>query len=92
MAWGISDLIKLLDRWEIWKQVRDNALRVPDLERRIAELEQRLDPAPGERCPRCGELTMRVTESAPDPLFHVLGKSRQAMRCSSCGLTQERIA
>jgi hypothetical protein len=35
MAFGIPDLVALMDRWGVWKEVRANADKVPTLGRRI---------------------------------------------------------
>jgi hypothetical protein len=39
MAWGLDDILKMLDRWGEWKRMREAPPRVDALENRIAELE-----------------------------------------------------
>lgn len=90
MAWGISDLVALLDRWDVWKQVRENAGRVPALEARVAALEACLAAAPGRNCPACGKPAWRVIASAPDPDFGEVGMVRRTLACSECGFTEAR--
>lgn len=85
MALGISDITALLDRWDEWKRIRDAATKVPELEARIVALEGMLGgKRPGDVCPKCGEKTLRLTESS------VRGSGRDAYtrkryRCESEG-------
>lgn len=92
MAWLLSDLIALMDRWKDWKDVKAAAEKVPQLEARIAALESRLSRTPGEACPKCGELTFRVESTRPDPTFGELGVSRRTMRCGECAFQEDRTA
>jgi hypothetical protein len=91
MAFGIKDLVSLMDHWDVWKEMRANAERVPDLEQRITALEEKLRRAPGEACPSCGAFELRVAKSAPDPTFGRLGGARRTMKCSECGFEEEKI-
>jgi len=89
MAWGLSDLIALMDRWGIWKEVRANAEKVPALEQRIAVLEQRLQRAPGEACPKCGALEFRTDKVERNTgHFGQLGALDRHLKCGSCGHTE----
>lgn len=47
MTLRLSDLVVRLENWGTWTHVRDNATRVPELERRIAALEKRLEQLTG---------------------------------------------
>jgi len=91
MAWGLSDLIGLLDRWAVWKEMKANADKVPQLERRIAALEARLQRAPGEACPRCGAYEFRVIKSERDQVLGRLGGMRQHLECKECGFKDEKL-
>ena len=73
MSWGLSDLAALMDRWGTWKEVHANADKVPALEQRIAALEERLQRAPGDTCPKCGALECRTekTERSTGPFSAV---------------------
>jgi len=66
--------------------------KVPDrmaaLEKRMAEMEAQLKPAPGERCDGCGELGLRLQSS------RVVGEAankytKLKWKCEKCGLTIE---
>lgn len=91
MAWGLSDLVALMDRWKDWQEVRQAAQRVPELERRIAALEERLEGGSGESCPSCGKPFLRVVASKPDPELGVVGARRHQLRCSECGFRDEKL-
>jgi hypothetical protein len=91
LPFGLSDLIALLDRWSVWKDMRATLAKVPALEERIAALEERLQRAPGEACPKCGELAFRSKKSAAMP--GKLGRTghRQVwMECTACGYADKR--
>jgi predicted nucleic-acid-binding Zn-ribbon protein len=92
MAWGLSDLVALMDRWSIWKEVRANADKVPALEQRIASLEERLQRAPGEACPKCGAWEFRTEKAvrSSTPLGR-LGALDRHLKCSNCGHTEVRM-
>jgi ribosomal protein S27AE len=91
MAWGLSDLIALMDRWGIWKEVRSNAEKVPSLERRITALEQRLQRAPGEACPKCGALEFRTERTVQSNThFAALGALDRHLKCGACAYTEVR--
>ncbi|MBO6550735.1 MAG: hypothetical protein JJ964_14085 [Rhizobiales bacterium] len=61
----LDNLIAVLERWDVWKELKSNADKIPELEKRITELEQKLERCPGEACPKCGHLTLRRTRAAP---------------------------
>jgi predicted nucleic-acid-binding Zn-ribbon protein len=92
MAFGIPDLVALMDRWGVWKEVRANADKVPALERRIAALEERLQRAPGTACPKCGALEFRTEKVSPakGPLS-IVGAVDRHLKCSACGHTEVRM-
>jgi ribosomal protein S27AE len=92
MAWGLSDLVSLMDRWSTWKEVRANADKVPALEQRIASLEERLQRAPGETCPKCGAWEFRTEKAvrSSGPLGR-LGALDRHLKCGACGYTEVRM-
>ena len=92
MAWGLSDLVTLMDRWGIWKEVRANADKVPALEQRIADLEERLQRAPGEACPKCGALEFRKEKTVPSTgPFGKVGAIDRHLKCGACGHTEVQM-
>jgi predicted nucleic-acid-binding Zn-ribbon protein len=92
MAWGLSDLIALMDRWGVWKDVRANADKVPALEQRVAALEARLQRAPGEACPKCGAFDFRTEKTVPDHgHFGGMGVVNRHLKCGACGYTEVRM-
>ncbi len=54
----------VLDRWEDWKTTRDNAAQIPDMEQRIADIEEKIGGKwPGDVCPKCGRQSLRVIKA-----------------------------
>jgi hypothetical protein len=75
-----------MDRWSVWKEVRANADKVPALEARIAALEERLQRAPGEACPKCGALEFRTDKTVPTiGSLGKLGAIDRHLKCGACG-------
>ena len=72
----LDNLIAVLERWDVWKELKSNADKIPDLEKRITELEQKLERCPGEACPKCGQLTYRTSEYR---------KGFRTYTCENCG-------
>lgn len=85
----IADIVELLKRWDRWRRIDETPERVDALETRIAELEARLQRAPGEACPSCGELEFRVVSSRPSPLG--LGSRNHSLKCQKCGFEDVRM-
>jgi len=85
----VGDIVELLNRWDRWKRVNDSPERIDALEKRIAELEAKLQRAPGEACPKCGVLELR-TESLT-PISHGpfagagMGVMERHLKCGACG-------
>ena len=90
----LSEVVEILKRWDVWKRVEEGPARIDELERRVAELELRLQRAPGEACPKCGALTYRVDSSEPHytSLGHInTGGRIHHMKCQDCGFTDEKL-
>ena len=90
----VDNIAELLSRWDRWKRVNECPERIDALEKRIAELEARLQRAPGEDCPKCGALEFR-TESLK-PVSHGpfagqgMGVMERHMKCGVCDHTEVR--
>jgi hypothetical protein len=37
----LDNLVAVLERWDVWKELKSNADKIPNLEKRITELEQK---------------------------------------------------
>jgi predicted RNA-binding Zn-ribbon protein involved in translation (DUF1610 family) len=79
-----------MDRWGVWKEVRANADKVPELENRVDALEQRLQRAPGEACPKCGAWGLRRSTTG-----RVIGSFPMQHRtddwtCEDCGHIEQK--
>jgi ribosomal protein S27AE len=85
----LAEITDLLRRWDVWKRVEATPNRVDALEKRIADLEGRLQRAPGLACPKCGELEFRTekTERMDGPLG-ALGATERHLKCGKCSHTE----
>jgi predicted RNA-binding Zn-ribbon protein involved in translation (DUF1610 family) len=87
----LGDVVEILRRWDVWKRVEDGPKRIDELEGRVAELERRLQRAPGEACPRCGALSYRVDRSEEHRTLGHMGTRVHHMKCEDCGFTDEKL-
>jgi hypothetical protein len=84
--------------WRIFIRVRDalrqaekfgeTILHVADLQKRVADLETRLQRCPGEACPKCLALTFRVENSKPIGMYLGAPVLRH-MKCQECGFEED---
>jgi len=89
-ALSFADKIRgFLKKLPEWNRIQATPERVDSLEKRIAELENRLQRAPGKACPACGALEYWATATKPHPDFG-LDLSIRTMKCRECGFTEER--
>ena len=86
----LSDILAALDRWAEWKSIRESPAKIEALEKRIVELETRLQRAPGKACPSCGDLAFRVERSEPRPGWEEFAARQHHWKCGSCGYTDVR--
>jgi predicted RNA-binding Zn-ribbon protein involved in translation (DUF1610 family) len=88
---GLGDIVDLLKRWDRWRRIDETPERVDALEKRITELEARLQRAPGSACPACGEQEFRVVSSQPSRgHFAQLGALDRTYKCQKCGFAETR--
>lgn len=85
----IDDIMKALDRWEEWRLMRSLPVEFARLERRVAELEEKLGGKwPADVCRFCGERGMRLTRVfGPD----MKGNMRESWNCEKCRGHDERV-
>jgi predicted nucleic-acid-binding Zn-ribbon protein len=87
----IGDVVELLKHWDRWKRIDETPERLDALEKRVAELESKLQRAPGEACPKCGALEFRTTRVQPlGGRLGQLGASYRHMECKACKHTERR--
>lgn len=85
-----KDLLDLLDRIPAWKRLGELPAKLDEANERIAALEKRLERMPGEGCPKCGALAMRL-----DKPGRLTGPSENLRRldvwiCTECGHSEHR--
>jgi hypothetical protein len=63
----LDNVVSILRQWDVWKRIEALPDKVATLEEKVAALENRLERAPGEACPKCGALAMRLkTDVSPE--------------------------
>jgi hypothetical protein len=90
---GVGDIVELLKRWDRWRRIDETPERVDALERRIADLEAKLQHAPGDACPKCGALDFRTESTSPGGgIMGGMGLRiiDRKMKCGACGYEETR--
>jgi ribosomal protein L37E len=87
---SLKDLLALLDHWPLWKRIKATPEQLEILEKRVSGLETRLSRCPGEACPRCGELSFRVTSSKSHLTFSAADLIVHKMKCEKCGFEEDK--
>jgi hypothetical protein len=85
----LEDMLKALDRVEIWKELQTTPKRLTDLERRVAELEKKLGGKwPGDVCKSCGARELRLAHT-----FGPMDKGfmQEQWECSACNNVETRV-
>lgn len=82
----LADLWNMVKDSREWKAMNEAARKVPELEARIAALEEKQKaPSSGYVCDHCGSSDLKRTGSRPDPTFGALGVKQAVFLCESCG-------
>jgi uncharacterized protein with PIN domain len=81
---AIEDVRNWLKEIPLWQALGKVPDRLTAIEKRLAELEAKLQPAPGERCDGCGHLSLRLESS------RIVGSdgqkyTKQKWKCDNCG-------
>ena len=93
MASLTGDILDVLKRWDRWRRIDETPERVDALEKRITELEAKLQCAPGEACPKCGALDFRTEKTTPHagPMGRMAGSIDRHLKCGACAHTETRM-
>lgn len=74
---------------DIWELLKVAPERIAALEKRVLDLESKLARCPGEGCPHCGALAMRLEISQRSrSLSAKFGAREETWRCTECGRAQ----
>ncbi len=86
----LDNVLAALRQWSLWKRIEAAPDEIDALKERIAELEQRLQRAPGEACPHCGALAMRLRVKG-----RMMGGAKayrtDRWQCQECHFEDERV-
>jgi len=86
---SVSDILKLLEKIPVWKDLVALPAKVKRLEDRVAQLES--DPeAKGDTCPYCEQQTLKLLEIKEDGPFGDLGGQKWVYKCSNCDKPYEK--
>jgi hypothetical protein len=88
---SISDMLALLDKIPIWKQLKELPQRVESLEKRIAELENK-PISTGDVCPKCKNKTFELISTRKHPVFGDAGVHERFYKCSKCEFEETKTA
>ena len=85
----LDNVLGLLDKWPLWRRMMECPDKVDSLEKRVAELEQKIGPDwPPDVCKFCGKRSLRLT-STLGPIDK--GKMKQHWSCGECHNLEVRI-
>jgi uncharacterized protein with PIN domain len=78
---AVTNILKLLDKIPVWKQLKDLPGKVTSLENRIAKLEKKLSG--GDKiCPECGSSNYKLKKTEVRDRF--LGTKEKIIVCDDC--------
>jgi len=80
---SIGDMLALLDKIPIWKQLKELPEKIESLEKRIGELENKPVPT-GDVCPKCKKETFELVSNKKHPTFGEVGVYERYYKCSNC--------
>jgi hypothetical protein len=84
----LDDIMKTLDRWEVWREIQALPEKWLALEKRVADTEEKLGSKwPPDVCKFCGERAARLIWAEPG---HSKGYKREDWRCAKCSATEMR--
>ena len=84
----VDDVLKALDRIEMWRTLQGLPSRMDALEARMAEIDA--GRAPGA-CPKCGKGPLRVADIKPHPVFNDFGGETHELICDACGFKRSKV-
>jgi ribosomal protein L40E len=85
----MEDMMKVLDRWDVWLEVKTVPSRVGELEATVKDLTEKLNGKwPADVCRSCGERGLRLKHKL-GPVAQ--GNMREEWDCEKCGARDTRI-
>ena len=84
---SVTDILALLDKIPIWKDLKRMPARINELEKRLAALESKHEPSL-KTCPKCGTGTFALVSTERDPIFGEMGVQNRLYRCTECGFSE----
>jgi uncharacterized protein with PIN domain len=89
----VDDVLKAFDRIPIWRRLQEIPAELDELKARMAALEEKLGGRgkwPGDVCPYCGALAMRLTTQGQRRGAGVMEFRYDTWTCQECGKSEER--
>ncbi len=86
----LSDLISVLDKIPIWKKLKTLFDKVDNIEKRLAELEQKENNQGQNKCPRCFLRKVKVSKISKEGYNGIL-HNKVIYRCDDCGFTYDKM-
>ena len=84
---ALDNVLTILDKFPLWRRMKEAPDKLDTLEKRVAELEEKLgDTWPADVCKFCGARAARMVWSVP----HEKGLTRQDWKCGECEHTEVR--
>lgn len=86
-----DNVLGILRQWDLWKRIEAAPDEIDALEERVAELEKRLQRMPGEACPSCGALAMRLHTKGRMMGGSINPHRTDRWKCQECEFEDQRF-
>jgi ribosomal protein L37AE/L43A len=82
----VADIWQIIKDSREWKSMVEAARKLPELESRVAKLEQSGSAAAsGYFCDHCGSGNLKRSGNQPHPTFGHMGVKQAVFTCNECG-------
>ncbi len=86
---NVSDLLKILEKIPLWKQLKELPAKIEDFERRLSALEKNLETDDSvKKCPKCGSKYFVLTDTKPNLHLGIVGVQDRQYTCEKCSYSE----